>query len=85
MIKITSVTEARQNLPSLVKLSKEPVVIVQNSKPMAVLISYKDFSKWQAAEEQKEFLEMVKNSPSYKESEDEPDNFDPHDLKPLKK
>lgn len=84
MIRITSITEARQNLPKLVKLQNERVVIVQNSKPVAVLISYEEFSKFKMDEEENIYFSMLKDSPSYKE-DDEVNNFNPKDIKPLNK
>lgn len=83
MIHIRSITDIRQNLPQLIKKLVEPVIIVQNSKPSAVIISYKDFLKWQEDEEQKQFLETVKKSPSYEDVDDER-NYNPKDLKPLR-
>lgn len=85
MIHIRSITDIRQNLPQLIKKLIEPVVIVQNSKPTAVLISYEDFLKWQDDEEQRQFMEMVKSSTSFEDDdEDKKLNYDPKDLKPFK-
>ena len=85
MIHILSITNLRQNLPQLIKGLVEPLVIVQNSKPSAVLIPYKDFLKWQEDEEQKQFMDMVKTSPSYIDDADEKQNYKQKDLKPLNK
>lgn len=86
MLKITNITDARRNLPTLVRMSREPIVIIQNSKPKAVLISYNDFSDWQKDNEQKEYFAMLKSNPSYiADSKDEPLNYDPKDLKPIGK
>ena len=86
MINIRSITDIRQNLPQLIKSLVDPVIIVQNSKPSAVIIPYKDFLKWQEDGEQKQFMEMVKSSPSYEEEDaDEKQNYNQKDLKPLNK
>lgn len=86
MIHIRSITDIRQNLPQLIKNLVEPVVIVQNSKPSAVIIPYKDFFKWQEDEEQKQFMQMVKKSPSYKDDDlDEMQNYNTKDLKLMNK
>ncbi len=84
MIHIRSITDVRQNLPQLLRMLAEPVIIVQNSKPSAVIIPYKDFLKWQEDEEERQYLLMVKTSPSYTDEDgNEKKNYNPKDLKPL--
>jgi prevent-host-death family protein len=83
MIHIVNITDVRQRLPQVLRELLDPVVIVQNSKPKGVLISYSDFLLWQKDTEEKEYLKMVKKSPSYKDDEDEPQNYNSKDLIPL--
>jgi prevent-host-death family protein len=81
MLKITNVTDMRENLAKLVGELVKPVIIIQNSRPKAVLVSYEEFEKWQEEKENREYLAMVAKSPSYT-VEDEI-NYNPLDVKPL--
>lgn len=52
-----SVSQARQDLPSLIdRAKKEPVLVSRHGKPEAVLISFEQFEKFVAAEEELEDL-----------------------------
>ena len=55
-----SVTDARQDLPSLIRKSqKEPIVISRHGKPQAVVISYQQYEEFLDAVEELEDIETA--------------------------
>lgn len=65
-MQITSISKFRQNLPKINReLAKNDyVVVIQNSKPTGVYLSW---SQWQTIQENDEYTSLLKLSNSYKD------------------